>query len=141
MSKGDKIGVITMDLSTASNKVYWLSLQLQFHYNHSVQFPKTFLKPNTKPITQQTPKTIFKWLFQWLERGNKRSSQRSIFHCVKSVRIRSYSGPHFPAFGLNTERYGVSLCIQSECGKMRTRITPNTDTFHAMFAFLYYNFN
>ena len=23
------------------------------------------------------------------------------FHCVKSVRIRSYSGPHFPAFGLN----------------------------------------
>ena len=26
-------------------------------------------------------------------------------HCVKSVRIRSYSGPHFPAFGLNAERY------------------------------------
>ena len=25
--------------------------------------------------------------------------------CVKSVRIRSYSGLHFPAFGLNTERY------------------------------------
>ena len=32
-------------------------------------------------------------------------------HCVKSMRIRSYSGPHFPAFGLNTERYGVSLGI------------------------------
>ena len=28
-------------------------------------------------------------------------------HSVKSVPIRSYSGPHFPAFGLNTERYGV----------------------------------
>ena len=53
-------------------------------------------------------------------------------HCVKSVRIRSYSGPHFPAFGLNTERYGVSLRIQSECGKMRTRITPNTDTVYAV---------
>ena len=51
-------------------------------------------------------------------------------HCVKSVRIRSYSGPHFPAFGLNTEY--VSLHIQSECGKMRTGITPNTDTFHAV---------
>ena len=49
-------------------------------------------------------------------------------HCVKSVRIRSYSGPHSPAFGL---RYSVSLHIQSECGKMRTRITPNTDTFYA----------
>ena len=26
-------------------------------------------------------------------------------NCVKSVRIRSYSGPYSPAFGLNTERY------------------------------------
>ena len=42
-------------------------------------------------------------------------------HRVKGVCIRSYFGPHFPphfpAFGLNTERYGVSLRIQSECGK------------------------
>ena len=52
--------------------------------------------------------------------------------CVKSVRIWSYSGPHFPAFGLNTEWYSLSLCIQSECWKMRTRITPNTDTFYAV---------
>ena len=27
---------------------------------------------------------------------------------MKGVRIRSYSGPHFPAFGLNTERYIVN---------------------------------
>ena len=40
---------------------------------------------------------------------------------------------YFPAFGLNTERYRVSLRIQSECGKIRTRITPNTDTFHAVY--------
>ena len=53
-------------------------------------------------------------------------------HCVKTVGIRSYSGRHFPAFGMNTERYGVSLCIQSECGKIRTRITPNMDTFYAV---------
>ena len=53
-----------------------------------------------------------------------------IIHCVKSVRIRSYSGPHFPAFGLSTERYSVSLRVQSECGKMGTRISPNTDTFY-----------
>ena len=37
-------------------------------------------------------------------------------HCVKSVCVRSHFGPHFPTFGLNTERYGVSLRIQSECG-------------------------
>ena len=29
------------------------------------------------------------------------------FHCVKSVRIGSFSGPYFPAFGLITERYWV----------------------------------
>ena len=27
---------------------------------------------------------------------------------------------------------GVSFRIQSECGKMRTRITPNTETFYAV---------
>ena len=46
----------------------------------------------------------------------------------EKCRIRYYSGLHFPAFRLKTERYGVSLRIQSECGKIRTRITPNTDT-------------
>ena len=56
-------------------------------------------------------------------------SDTNHIHCVKSVRIRSYSGLHFPAFELNMERYSVSLRIQSECGKIRTRATPNTDTF------------
>ena len=46
----------------------------------------------------------------------------------KSVPIWCFSGPYFPAFGLNTERDGVFLFIQSECGKIRTRKTPNTDT-------------
>ena len=55
-----------------------------------------------------------------------------ILHCVKNVRIWSYSGLHFPAFGLNMEIYSVSLRIQSKYGKMRTRITPNTDTFYAV---------
>ena len=54
------------------------------------------------------------------------------FHCVQSVRIWSCSGPYFPVFGVNTERYSVSLLVQSECGEMRTRITPNTDTFYAV---------
>ena len=49
------------------------------------------------------------------------------WHCVKSVHIQSYSGLHFPSFGLNMERYSIYLHIHSR--KMRTRITPNTDTF------------
>ena len=31
------------------------------------------------------------------------------------------SGPYFPAFGLNTKSYFVSLGIQSECGKIQNR--------------------
>ena len=53
-------------------------------------------------------------------------------HCVKSARIRSFSGPYFHAFGLSMERHGVPLYIQFECGKIRTRKTPNADTFHAV---------
>ena len=36
---------------------------------------------------------------------------------MKSVRIQSFSGPYFPAFGRNTEH----LCVQSECRKIWTR--------------------
>ena len=59
-------------------------------------------------------------------------TNNDLIHSVKSVRIWGYSGLHFPAFGLNTKRYSVSLRIQSECGKTRTRITPNTDNFYAV---------
>ena len=51
---------------------------------------------------------------------------------MKSVHIRSFSSPYFPSFGLKTERYGVSVRIKSECGKIRTGKTPNTDTFHTV---------
>ena len=36
-----------------------------------------------------------------------------------------FSGPYFPIDG-------VSLQIQSECGEIRTRKTPNADIFHAV---------
>ena len=64
---------------------------------------------------------------------NYRSSKSNkISQCVKSVCIWSFSGPYFLAFGLNTERYFVSLRIQSECGKIRTKQTPNTDSFNVV---------
>ena len=62
---------------------------------------------------------------------------RLTFHVLKSVRIPSFSGPHFPTFGLNTEIYFVNLRIQTECGKIRTRKTPNTDTFYGGFEFIF----
>ena len=57
--------------------------------------------------------------------------------CSPSWKVSKYgviSGPYFPAFGLNTERCFVSLRIHSECGKMRTRLTPYLDIFHAVIA-------
>ena len=33
---------------------------------------------------------------------------------------------------IRNEYVEISLRIQSECGKMQTRITPNTDTFYAV---------
>ena len=42
------------------------------------------------------------------------------YHCVKSVRIRSYFGPHFPALRLNTERenpyFSVFSAFAGKCG-------------------------
>ena len=49
--------------------------------------------------------------------------------CVKSVRIRSFPGLCFTAFGLNMDQI---IRIQSELRKIRSTKTPNTDTFHAM---------
>ena len=63
---------------------------------------------------------------------SKFSNYHNIWHCVKSVWIRSFSGPYFPVFGLNTEIYSVNLRIQSECGKIQTRKTQNTDTFYTV---------
>ena len=64
-------------------------------------------------------------------------------HCVKSVHIRSHSGPRFSRIfphldwiRSDTEHLSVSLRIspysvrmRKNAGKMRTRITPNTDSF------------
>ena len=81
----------------------------------------------------------------WLKNRNNKSAWVKIFsellltdkfrhyfplnatlHCLKSARIRSYSGPYFPAFGQNTERYSVSLRIQS---KMRESTDQNNSEY------------
>ena len=38
--------------------------------------------------------------------------RKSIVHCVKSVRIRKFSGPYFPSCRLNKEIQRVDLRIQ-----------------------------
>ena len=60
-------------------------------------------------------------------------------HCVKRVCIRIYSDPHFsrifPFSRIRTEYGGISpysVRMQENAGKMRTRITPNTDSFYVV---------
>ena len=59
----------------------------------------------------------------------------TLLHCVESVHIQRFSGPYFPALGLNTERYGVSLRIQPECEKIQT-IILRAETFFTQCLFL-----
>ena len=63
-------------------------------------------------------------------RGNNKTFMNK--ECKKNVCLRSFSGPNFPAFGLNMEIYFVNLRIQSKCRKIRTRKTENTDSSHAL---------
>ena len=44
-------------------------------------------------------------------------------NCVKSICIRNFSGPYFPAFGLNTERYlSVFIPNAGNYGRKKLRI-------------------
>ena len=61
-------------------------------------------------------------------------------HCVKRVRIRSYSGPHFSRI---RTKYGeilrispYSVRMRENAEKMWTRITLNTDIFYAVTGWL-----
>ena len=44
-----------------------------------------------------------------------------VYTAWKVSKYGVFSGPYFPTFGLNTDRYSVSLRIQSDCEKIRTR--------------------
>ena len=52
------------------------------------------------------------------------------FTAWKLSKYGVFSGPYFSAFELNTERYGVFLHIQFECGKIRTIKNSVFDSFH-----------
>ena len=68
----------------------------------------------------------------WMVVKENPDRKKISIHYLKILRIRSFSGPYFSAFLLNTERYSVSPLIQTKCWKIRTRIIPNTDTFYAV---------
>ena len=59
-------------------------------------------------LNLQKPKLVLSTLILQL---TKQSTKLSKIHCVKSVRIQSFSGPCFPEFGLNAEIYTVHLAV------------------------------
>ena len=54
----------------------------------------------------------------------KKNDSYNVLYCVKCP----YSELFWSVFFRIRTEYVVSLCIHSGCGKIRTRITPNTDT-------------
>ena len=62
--------------------------------------------------------------------GKSKTPQKEIVLFEKQSQVSAFGlilsafFPHFLAFGLDTERYEVSLCIQSECGKMWENCGP-----------------
>ena len=64
------------------------------------------------------------------QHSNYIKTKQIVSHCVKSVQIRSFSGPYFPAFGMNTEKY--SEILSQNAGKYGQEKTTYLGTFHAV---------
>ena len=70
--------------------------------------------------------------FEFWKYENVKKVLRNSITALKMSKYGIFSRPYFPAFGLNTKRYGLSLRIQSECGKVLTRKNSYLDTFQAL---------
>ena len=66
-----------------------------------------------KKSLELTEKILFQEIWRYEVAYNRDFFQLTLFnsvtHYVNSILIRSYSGPHLPAFWLNTERDAISL--------------------------------
>ena len=100
----------------SKNQIYaWRIFSVLIHVGSFIRFVKLYLSRKC------FMRSCFVFLFETAWEVSRYGVFPGLYHYVKSVRIRSYFGPHFPTFD-----------IQSEREKIRTRISPNTDTFHAV---------
>ena len=51
-------------------------------------------------------------------------------HCVKDVCIWGYSGPYFPALGLNTPVFGLLMRAYNPNGIVRAFLRKETAMYH-----------
>ena len=83
---------IKLNVNEVSRHKAWLVLQMSFLLFHFDTV--TLWLSNIFLVCWEST-----WSFFW----------NRIMHCVKSIGIRSYSGPYFPAFGLNTPYLSVFI--------------------------------
>ena len=125
-------------------------------WNVSSKWKKDFPQKNWScfygfPQTLWPNCTTLNFLLSFFSRKKTLNLLHTKFYCVKSARIRSYSGPYSVGIRENSDHnnseYGhfsrsdsfISFKEQMtqfmNClgGQIRTRIAPNTDTFHAVF--------
>ena len=65
------------------------------------------------------------WLLFWKSQCFRILILKVIVESLTAWKVSKYgvfSGPYFPMFGLNRERYSISLRIQSKCWKIRKKL-------------------
>ena len=107
-------------------------LDVTFNLNNDSY--RSYRKPNNKTyyihFQSDHPSSINKQLPRSIGNNlSKLSSSQGVtaltnmigftFHCVKSVRIQSYSGPYSPTFGLNTDQNNSKYEHFSHSGSVR----------------------
>ena len=109
------------------NIIHCLGHSIQILYVEAIY--NQFVRPTAQMVSLFLQIKIFLWKFSCMRgyskcKKNKYPNEtpfKKDFTTWKVSVFEVFTVPCFLAFGLNTERYGVSLHIQSECGKMWTR--------------------
>ena len=113
--------------------MWWVGRISRFRKTEKIVYYNTFL--DLKQVTMATwqtgcSTTCYSGYHCWISSFNRFKIEylrmiKSFPHTAwKLSRYGVFSDPYFPAFGLNTERYSLSLHIHSECGKIQTRKNP-----------------
>ena len=98
----------------------------QVSYKICENFKNTYVEEHLRATASDQYRKVLKW------NGVPASNElRLLFFTYREkCPYQIFSGPYFPTFGVNTERYDIQS--DSECGKIRTKKSPNTDTVHVV---------
>ena len=100
---------------SSKKQIFW---KLQFCSDALKYIPRKNVSHNQMPDRRLLTKNI--WRTCWETIQNKIYFFHEVW--VKSIRIRSFSGPYFPALGLNAERYSVFSPNAGKYGPEKLRI-------------------